>query len=143
MKTYRIKFTCDDEGEPQIQSYKATSPGAAFQKCLDEFPGANLIGGWNEGGLGTNYGCITYAPPSTVRVVAEPTPKAEETKFPFWNDCIGSRRDFSNFAQLEQNSVKASGNLALQSNGPQLNRNRKETKNDPKRSIPKPMAQSS
>ena len=97
MKTYHIKFTYDGEHElePQIRNYKASSPGDAFKKCLREFPGAKLIEGWSNGGLGFNYGCITYAPPSTVRIEAEPAPKAEEQKFPFWNDCVGRRRPFS------------------------------------------------
>jgi len=98
MKTYYVKFRYNGEGElvePQIRRYKATSPGHAFEKCVSEFPGAKLIEGWSEGGLGINYGCITYAPPSTVRIVAEPAPKAEETKFPFYDECLGTRRPFS------------------------------------------------
>jgi hypothetical protein len=142
---YRIKFTCNGEGEPRVRSYKATSPGHAFEKCLREFPGAKLIEGRCEARLstGTSYGGITYAPPSTVRVVAEPTPKTEEIKFPFWNDCVGSRRDFSNFAHVEQNSAKGKRQLGTAIKRPQLNRTRKETKNDPKRSVSEPMAQGS
>jgi hypothetical protein len=91
MKTYRIEFTYDGEGEAQVQSYKATSPGHAFEKCLREFPGAKLLEGWNEGGRGSEYGCVTYPPPSTARIVAEPAPKTEETTFPFYDDCLGTR----------------------------------------------------
>jgi hypothetical protein len=93
MKTYYVKFSYNgkDEFEPQVRRYKARSPGQAFKKCLDEFPGANLLEGWSEGGLGSDYGCTTYAPPSTVRIVAKPRPKAEETKFPFYDECVGTR----------------------------------------------------
>ena len=93
MKTYHIKFSYDGEGElePQVRRYKATDPGHAFEKCLREFPGAKLLEGWNEGGRGSEYGCITYAPPSTVRTAAEPRPKAEETRFPFYDECLGTR----------------------------------------------------
>ena len=98
MKTYHIKFSYDGEGElePQVRKYEAISPGRAFKKCLDEFPGAKLIEGWREGRIGgVNHGCITYAPPSTITAVAEPAPKAEETKFPFYDECLGTRRSFS------------------------------------------------
>jgi hypothetical protein len=91
MKTYHIKFSYDGEGESQVRRYKATDPGHAFEKCLREFPGAKLLEGWNEGGRGSEYGCITYAPPSTVRTAAEPRPKAEETRFPFYDECLGTR----------------------------------------------------
>jgi hypothetical protein len=94
MKTYYVKFTYHGEGEqfePQVRSYKATSPGEAFEKCLEEYPDAKLIQSRSEGGLGVNYGSISYPPVSTARVVAEPAPKAEETRFPFFDECLGTR----------------------------------------------------
>jgi len=97
--SYRIKFIYADQLEPQVRSYKAASPGQAFKKCLRKYPGAKLIEGRKEGGLGGNYGCITYTPPPTVRIIAEPAaPKAEETKFPFYDDCLG-RRPFKTASQ--------------------------------------------
>jgi hypothetical protein len=90
MKGYTIKFCVRDE-EPQFQSYRATSPGDAFARCLRDFPGAKLLEAFSEGGLREHYGCITYAPPSTVRSMAQPTPKEEETTFPFFDACRGSR----------------------------------------------------
>ena len=110
MKTYRIKFTYDGEGEAQVRRYEATSPGQAFEKCLRKFPGAKLLEGWCEGRIaGITHGRITYAPPSTVRVVAEPAPKEEETNFPFYDDCLGTRhssgaartQNFSAFADKQ------------------------------------------
>jgi hypothetical protein len=89
--TYHVRFSYDDEAEAQIRKFQAASPGHAFEKCLQEYPGCKLIEGWRENGLGANYGCITYTPPSTVRIVAEPAPKAEETRFPFYDDCISHR----------------------------------------------------
>ena len=83
MKTYDVKFSYDGEGEPQVRSYQATSPGHAFTKCLREFPDAKLIEASREGGYLDGYGITTYQPPSTVRVVTEPVPKAEQTTFPF------------------------------------------------------------
>jgi len=98
MKNYHIKFSYNGEGElePQVRRYEATSPGHAFEKCLQEFPGAKLLECRHEGRIvGITHGCITYAPPSTVRIVAEPAPKVEETKFPFYDDCLGTRRSLS------------------------------------------------
>jgi hypothetical protein len=91
--TYRIKFCYDGEGEleSQIRTFKATSPGHAFKKCLQEYPGAKLIEGWREGGYSGGYAITTYAPPSTVRIKAAPVPEAEETHFPFWKDCVSHR----------------------------------------------------
>jgi len=92
MKTYCVKFCCSDQVQ-QFRRYKATSPGHAFIKCLREFPGAKLLEGWTEGGLGAYYGCVTYTSPSTVKVVANPATLEEETVFSFYHDCLGSRRD--------------------------------------------------
>ena len=92
MKTYHIRF----EGElgERVQSYRAASPGQAFKKCLRQFPGARLIEGWS--GIGSHYyGCVTYQPPSTAGVVAEPARQEEETKFPFYDEVKGRRRPFS------------------------------------------------
>jgi hypothetical protein len=97
--SYNIKFICADKLQPQVRRYKAANPGQAFSKCMREFPGAKLIEGWREGGLGDNYGCIVYAPPSTVRIAAEPPPQAEETKFSFYDKCLGRRRSFSGLAK--------------------------------------------
>jgi len=89
MKTYYVKFAYYDEAEPQVRKFQATSPGHAFQQCLREFPGARLFEGWCEGWIGrVTRGGITYEPLSAVRVVAESAPVAEETKFPFYDDCI-------------------------------------------------------
>jgi hypothetical protein len=40
MKTYHVKFSYNGQGElkTQVRRYEATSPGEAFQKCLNDFP---------------------------------------------------------------------------------------------------------
>ena len=53
--SYIIKFIGVAESEPQTRTYKATSPGHAFRKCLCEYPGAKLLGGWLEGGVGESH----------------------------------------------------------------------------------------
>jgi hypothetical protein len=74
----------DNGTTEHVRKYKAISAGQAFQKCLEECPGAWLIGAWREGRYADGYGITTYEPPSAVKVeVAEPVPQEEQMKFPF------------------------------------------------------------
>src|SRR6516164_8806953 len=83
MHSYHVRFIRDGETEPQVVRYRVGSIGSAFDKCLREFSEAKLIGGWVEGSYKDGRGITVYAPPSTVRILAEPAPEDEQTVFGF------------------------------------------------------------
>jgi hypothetical protein len=92
MKTlhnYSIRFTRNGEIETQVRLFQAGNPGHAFTKCVRRFPGCILLAAWCEGRLiteGGNIGRLSYAPPSTVRIIAEPIPEAKQMVFGFFEE---------------------------------------------------------
>jgi hypothetical protein len=93
MKSYFVKFTYNGSGElePQIRRYRVASIIRAYEKCREDYPGAEIIEGWSEGGLGINYGSISYPPVSNAKVEPLPSQKAEEERLAFYDDCLGTR----------------------------------------------------
>jgi hypothetical protein len=84
--TYHIRFTRRGETQARVRQFQASNPGSAFAKCIKKFPGCTLLGGWREARLITGGGEIcrlTYAPPSTARIIGEPEPKVEQIAFGF------------------------------------------------------------
>jgi hypothetical protein len=87
LHSYSIRFTGDSEIETQVRQFQAADPEHAFAKCIKKFPGCTLLGGRREGRLITEGGEIcrlTYAPPSTIRIIAPPEPEEEQTVFGFF-----------------------------------------------------------
>jgi hypothetical protein len=83
-RIYNIRFT--RRGETRVRQFRAADPGHAFEKCRKKFPDCIFLKGWREGELikkGGNCCRISYAPPSTARIVAEPAPQEEQTVFCF------------------------------------------------------------
>jgi hypothetical protein len=76
--TFSIRFTRRGETQARVRQFRATSPGSAFRRCVEKFPGCILLGGWLESSLGARYGRITYEPVSTVTVNPLPAIKTEE-----------------------------------------------------------------
>jgi hypothetical protein len=76
MSTFKVSFLLGTES--RVENFRATSAGAAFAKCLQEHPGATLIQAWREGGFMGGHGITIWAPPSTVKVEAEPLPAKGE-----------------------------------------------------------------
>jgi hypothetical protein len=90
---YWIEFVCPGDDQTRIEKFEAASPTHAFARCLKKYPEAQLLKGWREGFLAGWPVSIEYdVPPSTAKVEAEPEPKAEEIKFPFWDGCLGKGR---------------------------------------------------
>jgi hypothetical protein len=84
--TFHINFCQNGEAEPQVERFKAAGPGPAFEKCVQKYPGCTLLEGWLEGrliGIGGEYCRLTYAPPSTAKIEAEPAPKEQQSDFGF------------------------------------------------------------
>jgi hypothetical protein len=79
MNTFNVRFM-DNGTTEHVRRCKAISAGQAFQKCLEECPGARLIGAWREGRYADGYGITRYEPPSIVKVETEPAPKVEQLK---------------------------------------------------------------
>jgi hypothetical protein len=92
MKTlhaYRIWFTRNGETKSEVKPFDALNPGSAFAKCVRKYPGCRLLEAWLEGRLVTGGGVVcrlSYAPPSTVRIIAEPTPNEEQILFGFFEE---------------------------------------------------------
>jgi hypothetical protein len=89
---YHVLFILKNAIKPQVRSFKGIVPGEAFWKCKKKFPDCQLLEGWREEKLpgGGEICRISYAPPSTIRIVAEPTPVEKQTHFGFleeisWN----------------------------------------------------------
>ena len=78
----KVSFFVD--GEEHTEGFSAVSAGQAFEKCLEQFPGAKLIQAWREGGYADGFGVTTYSPPSFAKVeAAAQTPKADQLKLQF------------------------------------------------------------
>jgi hypothetical protein len=92
MRPYYVEFVRGGETESQIVRYRVGSIVSAFDKCLREFSEAKLIGGWVEGSYKDGRGITAYAPPSTVRIVAEPAPEEEQTVFGFLEEISSSTK---------------------------------------------------
>jgi hypothetical protein len=76
----KVSFFVD--GEEHTEGFSAVSAGQAFEKCLEQFPGAKLIQAWREGGYADGHGITIYSPPSFAKVAAAAqTPRAEQLKF--------------------------------------------------------------
>jgi hypothetical protein len=94
MHLYHVKFIRDGETKPRVKQFRAGDPGHAFWKCAQKYPGCVFV----EGGLkekppgGRGNSSISYAPPSTARIEAEPASKADQITFPFFDGCLGKRR---------------------------------------------------
>jgi hypothetical protein len=94
--TYSIPFIRSGEAQTRVRQFKATNPGSAYAKCVKKFPGCTLLGAWGEGRLitgGRELCRLTYAPPSTIRIIAEPEPKAEQTHFGFFEQFSFDRKE--------------------------------------------------
>ena len=94
--SYHIPFIRSGETQTRVRQFKATNPGSAYAKCDKKFPGCALLEAWREGRLITGGGelCrLTYAPPSTIRIIAEPEPKAEQTHFGFFEQISFNRKE--------------------------------------------------
>jgi len=92
LNTYHIRFNRRGETKTQVRQFPAADAGHAFAKCLRKYSGCILLEGWREEKLpgGGEICHISYAPPSTIRIVAEPTPVEKQTYFGFleeisWN----------------------------------------------------------
>jgi hypothetical protein len=83
MHTYHVRFVRNGETEPQVVRYLVGGMANAFAKCVRRFPEAKLIEGWIEGSYADGRGITVYAPPSTIRIVAEPASEEEQTVFDF------------------------------------------------------------
>ena len=89
--TYHVRFRKNGKVKSQVRRFQAANPGTAFAKCVKKFPDCQLLEGWREERLiviGGDYCCLTYAPPSTARIVAEPIPREEQTLFGFMDEEI-------------------------------------------------------
>ena len=82
-RSYHVRFVRNGETEPQVVRYLVGGMANAFAKCGRRFPEAKLIEGWIEGSYADGRGITVYAPPSTIRIVAEPAPEEEQTVFDF------------------------------------------------------------
>jgi hypothetical protein len=91
---YHVLFILKNAIKPQVRSFKGIIPGEAFWKCKKKFPDCQLLEGWREEKLpGGGDFRISYAPPSTIRIIAEPEPKAEQTHFGFFEQISFDREE--------------------------------------------------
>jgi hypothetical protein len=83
--TYHIEFIRN--GATETVHYRAKNVISAFERCLRRFPDAKLIKGRVQRSYRENgkicCDVITYDPPSTVRIPAEPAPNEEQLAFGF------------------------------------------------------------
>jgi hypothetical protein len=94
LPTFNIQFTRRGETQTRVRQFQAVNPGSAFAKCVSKFPDCKLLGGRREGKLGGGDFSISYAPPSTIRiVVAEPEPEGEQLFFGFFEHISFNRKE--------------------------------------------------
>jgi hypothetical protein len=95
MHSYHVKFIRNGETKPQVARYRVGSIVGAFDKCLRTFPEAKLVEGWISSSYKENgetfCGKTVYAPPSTVKIAAEPVSKASQTHFGFWPETLSTK----------------------------------------------------
>ena len=90
-QTFHIIYDYGEGSQKVTHAILAASIAHAYAKCAKKHPGCRLLGGCRQSENGN--GITRYEAPSQARIESEPLQKAVETRFMFFDECIGKRRN--------------------------------------------------
>jgi hypothetical protein len=89
-QTYHIVYDYGEGSQNVTHAILAASIAHAYAKCAKKHPGCRLLGGCRQSEDGN--GITRYEAPSQAQIESEPALRPVETRFTFFDECIGKRR---------------------------------------------------